>query len=311
MDADIPIKRKFLTGYRKRQLNVFLFTLPFIVISFLFSYLPLFGWYFAFIDYRPSVPVLRSAFVGLKYFRLIFVTRRDLMLAMGNTLALSFIGLGMSVVPPILAIMFSQIPFKKFVKITQSLSAIPNFISWVLVYAIMYAIFMDRSGLVNTLMMRWGLIESPVNIFNNPDTAWMVQTLLGLWKSVGWGAIIYLAQISGIDQELYQAAAIDGAGPFQRIIHVTVPGLWNIYFVMLLFAISGITSVGFQQYWLFGNGFTWSKLEVFDTYVYRLGMEKGQYSFASAIGILNSLVSLSLLWVANMVSKRVRGYTMF
>jgi ABC-type polysaccharide transport system permease subunit len=132
-----------------------------------------------------------------------------------------------------------------------------------------------------------------------------------LWKNTGYQAIIYLAAISGIDQELYQAADVDGAGSRQKILHVTVPGISSTYFVLLLLAIANMLSNGFEQYWLFGNGLTWDALEVFDTYVYRMGIEKSEYAFATAIGIFKSLVSVFLLTTANFLSRLIRKESIF
>jgi ABC-type polysaccharide transport system permease subunit len=143
------------------------------------------------------------------------------------------------------------------------------------------------------------------------DRAWFVQVSISVWKTTGYNAILYLAAISGIDQELYDAAAVDGCNAWHRIRHVTIPGIMPTFFVLLLLSISNMLSNGFEQFWLFGNGMTWDKLEVFDTYVYRMGIRNMEYSFSTALGIFKSIVSIVLLTIANFASKRIRGTSIF
>jgi ABC-type polysaccharide transport system permease subunit len=156
-----------------------------------------------------------------------------------------------------------------------------------------------------------GVISAPISILTNVKIAWITQVVIGSWKGTGYAAIIYLAAISGIDQELYQAADVDGASGFQKILHVTLPGISSTYFVLLLLGIANMLSNGFEQYWLFGNGQTWDALEVFDTYVYRMGVTNMQYSFSTALGIFKTIVSVLLLTIANSLSKVVREESIF
>ena len=176
----------------------------------------------------------------------------------------------------------------------QTGTSIPNFISWVLVYSIVFMLLSSESSALNNILMGLGLVKEPVNPLTNAKHAWFIQVAIGAWKTLGYNAIIYLSAITSIDQELYQAADVDGANTWQKIVHVTVPGLLSTFFVLLLLAISNMLSNGFDQYWLLGNGMTWDKLEVFDTYVYRMGIKNMEYSLATAMGIFKSVVSIIL-----------------
>jgi ABC-type polysaccharide transport system permease subunit len=226
-------------------------------------------------------------------------------------MVVSMLNILFSVVPVVFAIMLSQIKYKYYFRTVQTLASIPNFISWVLVYSVIfYLIGSEQSGL-NRLLIGLGLLSKPVGLLTNVRFAWIVQVGITLWKNAGYSAIIYLAAISSIDQELYQAADVDGASRFQKIVHVTIPGITATYFVLLLLAISNMLSNGFEQYWLFGNSTTWDALEVFDTYVYRMGIMNSEYSFATALGIFKTIVSIVLLTTANTLSKFIRGESIF
>lgn len=294
-----------------RQIQLVLYLLPFLILTGIFSYAPLFGWTYAFIDYIPGVPIFEHSFVGLKHFKVIFAGASDFAIVMRNTLAISLLGLATTPIPIIFAIMISEVRSTKYSRTIQTVTSIPNFISWVLVYSIVFIFFSSEDGAINRLFLSLGFIDKPLNPLGNSDVAWYFQTAIGIWKSTGWNSIIYLAAIAGIDQELYNAAEIDGAGRWQKICHITIPGILPTYLVLLLLAISSMLSNGFEQYWMFQNGLTIDKLEVFDTYVYRLGIINMQYSFSTAMGIFKTIVSVILLSIANVASKHIRGTKMF
>ena len=290
--------KKQLTGRQLKKIRLVLLLLPFMVFVLIFNYAPLLGWSYAFVDFKPGVSVFDSDFVGLKYFQKIVANPRDFLNVMRNTLCISFLNICCSVLPAIFAIAISQLKNKKYAKMVQTGTSIPNFISWVLVYSIVFMLLSSESSALNNILMGLGLVKEPVNPLTNAKHAWLIQVAIGAWKTLGYNAIIYLSAITSIDQELYQAADVDGANTWQKIVHVTVPGLLSTFFVLLLLAISNMLSNGFDQYWLLGNGMTWDKLEVFDTYVYRMG-------------IFKSVVSIILLSFANWASKRLRGESIF
>lgn len=296
------MKKKF----NRRGLYPFLLSLPFILFIFVFSYLPLAGWICAFFDYQPGLKFSQMEFVGLKYFTYMFQSWGQTANVLKNTLVLSFLGLLCTPLPAVFAIMLTEVKSKWLKKIIQTTTTLPNFISWIITYGLAFSI-LSADGMVNTLLRNCGLIEGSINFLGDPSKSWVLMTLLGVWKTLGWNAIIYLAAIAGIDQELYDAASVDGANRWQRICHVTIPGLSSTYFVLLLLAISNLLSNGLDQYFVFSNPMVANKLQVLDLYVYQMGVVGRQYSFSIAIGIWKTMIGILLLLTANWLSKKIRG----
>lgn len=300
----MPVKKKGMDAY---GLKLLLLALPFFALVIMFSYVPIAGWSLAFFNYTPGIHFDRMEFVGLKYFGLILIYWKDILNALVNTLALSAMNLALSPLPAIFAILLSAIRMPSLKKFIQSTVTLPNFIGWVIVYAICSNIF-SFEGIFNQLLTKLSFKITITNtILGNKNLSWYFMTALGVWKDLGWGSIIYLAAIAGIDRELYEAAEIDGASPFGCMRHITVPGLLPTFFVLFLLNIGNFLSVGFEQYFVFSNSLTKSKLEVLDMFVYRIGIGTQDYSFATAIGILRSLVSIAMIFSVNELSKKVRG----
>lgn len=293
---------------RINSMKLLLMVSPFIVVTFLFFYLPLFGWVYAFFDYKPGIPLVKTAFIGLKNFGLLFSSGSDLGNVMTNTAVMSTLTLLVTPFPVLFAIMLNEMKSGTYRKIAQTITTIPNFISWVLVFSI-YFTFLSNEGFVNETLIKLGLMENPYSFLGDPKTAWFMQAFIMLWKNLGWSAIIYLAAITGIDGELYDAAEVDGAGRFHKILHVTIPGISSTFIVLLLLTISNFLNNGFEQYFMFYNPLVAEKLDVLDYYVYRVGLGKNMFSFATAIGIFKTLVSILLLTAANQISKITRGQT--
>lgn len=283
-----------------------LLALPFIVMTFLFNYIPLFGWVYAFFDYKPGIPLSQTGFVGLKYFVMSFTEWNQLKNVMINTLVMSFLGLALTPLPVLFAVFLQEIRWGFFKKFVQTFTTLPNFISWIIVFGIFFSIF-SVEGLFNELMLKWGWLDAPTNVLGNAAIAWYVQTLLSLWKSLGWGAIIYLAAIAGIDAHLYEAARVDGAGRWRCMWHITLPGLAPTYLVLLILQISMFLSNGFDQYFVFYNPLVASKLEVLDYFVYKVGILGRSYSYSVALGIWKTAISITLLFFANAVARKIRG----
>lgn len=284
--------------------------LPFFVLVILFNYMPLFGWVYSLFNYKPGIPLFKCDFVGLKYFKLFLTDRYDMHRVMKNTITFALIGYVVSPLPMIFAIMLNEVkcgPYKKFV---QTISTMPNFVSWVIVYSIMFSIF-STDGLLNEWLFALGVIDKPTNILADAGAVYWFQTALGQWKGLGWSSIIYLAAIAGIDQEMYEAACIDGATRLQSICYITVPSLMPTFITLLLLSIGNFVSVGFDQYFVFKNNITAVNIEVLDVYVYRIGLMNTDYSYGVAIGIMKSFVSILLLFIANFLSKKVRGNSIF
>lgn len=289
--------------------KLFLIFLPFAALCFVFSYLPLYGWRYAFFDYHAGGTLSSDNFVGFKWFTSLFqneATRKDVVRVLRNTLAMSGLGILTSWLPMAFAILLNEIKSTKFRRFVQTFTTIPNFISWVLVYAIALAIF-STDGFINTAGVALGIMEGGKNYLMGDSHIWLKMLLWGTWKGIGWSAIIYIAGISGIDQQLYEAATVDGAGRFQKMLHVTVPGLIPTYCVMLLMSIANILSNGMDQYLVFENAQNTSYMQVLDLYVYQLGIGSGNIPLSTVIGMVKSIVSVVLLFAANGISKAIRG----
>ncbi len=298
-------KRKSKSGL-KRGYQLLLMAIPLMLIVLLFNYMPLCGWIYAFFNYKPGVPLFRNEFVGLKYFKLFLTDPIDMMRVMKNTVVFALIGYALSPLPMVFAILLNEVRSTRYKKLVQTVTTIPNFVSWIIVFSLAFSLF-SSDGLLNELLRKLGLTKEPTMVISDPNAVYWFQTVLSQWKGLGWSAVIYLAAITEIEQELYEAAAIDGANRFQSAIHITVPGLMPTFLVLFILSIGNFISVGFEQYFVFKNPATSVNLEVLDLYVYRIGMSNHDYSYGVAIGIMKSFISIVLILIANKIAKKVRG----
>lgn len=290
------------------KFQLFLALLPFLALVFAFSYLPLYSWRYAFYDYTAGGKLSADTFVGFKWFKVLvqnqaYVNR--LLTVLKNTLAMSGLGIATSWVPMVFAMFLTEARSQRFKRFVQTFTTIPNFISWVLVYAIAFAIF-NTDGFVNTLLNSFGGSHN-VNYLSDNSHMWLKMLAWGMWKGVGWSAIIYISGIAGIDQQLYEAARVDGADRFQRMLHVTLPGLLPTFVVMLVMSIAGILSNGMDQYLVFSNANNKDMIEVLDLYVYNLGIGNGSIPLSTVVGMTKSIISVILLFIANSASRMIRG----
>jgi len=293
----------------REGLFLFLLALPFISMVFIFTYFPLYGWRYAFYDHRLPLRLEHSEFVGLHWFRMLIdnpVQRRQIMDVLRNTFAMSGLGILTSWFPIAFAILLTEVRVTKFKKSVQILTTLPHYISWVLVFSMAFAIFAN-DGMLNNLLIQLGFIDRPIAFLMNSDRVWLTMTAWGVWKGLGWGAIIYLAAISGIDQEQYEAARVDGAGRFQLIRHITIPGILPTYTILLLLAVANMLNNGFDQFFVFSNAFNMHRIQVLDLYVYNIGIAGSLSSMATAISMLRSIVSVTLLFMVNRIAKSLRG----
>lgn len=292
-----------------RGIKYLLLAVPFLIYVFAFSYVPLVGWIYSVFDYKIGQKFLdfgSMVFVGLGNFQKLFTERSEVLRVLRNTLALSALGLLATPVPVVFAIMLNEIKNSKFKKIVQTATTLPNFISWIIVYGVAFAFF-SVNGFVSVLMQKIGIQPPVMGILGDVDHTWVLQWILGIWKSFGWSAIIYIAAITGIDSELYDAAKVDGANKIQSILHITIPGIMPTYVVMFLLAVSNILSNGFDQYFMFYNPMVADKIEVLDYYVYKVGFYINDYSYSITLGMLKSILGIVLLFTANALSKKIRG----
>ncbi len=293
----------------QEKYHLFLLFVPILALAFLFCYLPLWGWRYAFFDYTAGGDLTAENFVGLKWFTILFqndTTRGDVIRVMTNTLAMSGLGILTSWIPMVFAVFLMQVPSKRFRRFVQNFTTVPNFLGWSIVYAIAIAIF-STDGFINNFLNNILGIAANTNYLMDGSHMWLKMLLWGMWKGVGWSAIIYISSITGIDPGLYEAAEVDGAGRFQKMIHVTIPQLMPTFFVLLLMSIANVLSNGMEQYLVFSNAANSGALEVLDLYVYNLGIGNGQIPMSTAIGMFKSVVSVVLLFAANGASKKLRG----
>lgn len=294
------------------KMKVFLYALPMILIVFVFSYVPLWGWLFAFFQYKPGRALFDCKFVGLDNFTQLFgnvVMRKNLFRVLRNTFGIHLLGYLFTPLPMMFAILLSEVRSKRFGKLVQTVTTLPNFISWVILMSLATSIF-GATGLINTMLHSRG-IDTTINILTTDKHVWLTQVLLQQWKGLGWSSIVYFAAIAGLSQDMYEAAMVDGAGRWKRIWYITIPQLIPTYFVLLIMSIGNFLNTGVDQFLAFGNALNKEYIEVLDLYVYNLGIGSGQISFSVAVGIMKSGVAFVLFAFANLLSKKIRGTSVF
>ncbi|MCR5773228.1 MAG: ABC transporter permease subunit [Butyrivibrio sp.] len=293
----------------KRAFVNFLLVAPFIILTLVFCYYPLYGWVYAFFDYRPPRPMTMDSFVGFKWFKSMVespVKIQQILSVLRNTFVMSGITLSTSWIPMLFAVFLNEIRNTRFRKFVQTATTLPNFISWVLVYSIAFSLF-NSTGMMNSFLQSLGIIKEPILFLQSSNHVWLTQWLWLTWKNLGWAAIMYISAISSIDEEMYEAARVDGANRWKIIWTITIPNLLPTFFVLLMINIGNFLSNGMEQFYVFQNAFNKEYIQVLDLYVFNLAMGSGSYSISVAISMLKSIISLALLFFANGVSKMVRG----
>jgi putative aldouronate transport system permease protein len=289
------------------QRYLFLLLLPALLWVILICYAPMSGLYMAFVNYTPSgkgyfFDLFQSKFVGMDWFQYFFQT--DFFTIMRNTLATSLLTLIFSFpLPILLAICLNEIKNVRIKKFIQTSSYLPYFISWVIA-ANIFITFLSSDGVINKILMVLGLTDGEILFFQHGPYFWWIIAIANAWKVLGYNAIIYLAAISGIGQDMYEAADVDGATRVQKIMNITLPSLKPTIIIMLILAIGGILNTGFEQQLLMGNDSILDYSDVLDTYAYRYGLKNGMYSYGTAVGLFKSVVSFVLVMSANKISKR-------
>lgn len=287
----------------KEQRGLILMALPFVIWILIFNYTPLVGWVIAFQDYKPQNGFFGSEWVGFKHFIDLF-NEPLFYTALKNTLGMGGLGLVFGTLSSItFALMLNEIRFTKFKRFTQTVSYLPHFVSWVVVANIVIQ-SLSPSGVVNQLLMSWNMIDSPINFMANPDYFWGIVTVSDVWKETGWNAIIYLAAMTSIDQEMYEAARVDGATRLQQMRHITLPAIRPIIIVLLIMSIGNLINIGFEKQMLLGNNIVADQALVIEKYALDYGIGMFRYSFGTAIGIFKSVVSIILIVIFNNIAKR-------
>lgn len=317
MDANVQsaTNRKRPTAGRKRRVNMktqfalFLLLAPTLLLLIVFKYIPMYGVSIAFQDFSPFRGITGSPWVGMKHV-VNFLTDETFWRVMGNTLILNFYDLIFGFTAPIIfAILANELVSTTFKRITQTISYLPHFLSWVVVSGFFYQVLSPDGGLLNA-MLGWFGIE-PVFFMTEKEIFRGIVVSAGIWKEVGWSAILYFAVIAGIDSSLYEAAKVDGASRLRQIWHITLPGMVPMIVLLLLLRLSNLFEIGFERIFLLQNPLVIEVSDVISTYVYRIGLQNSQYSLTTAIGFVQSVLGFLMLITANKVSKKLVGVGLY
>lgn len=301
----IPKKKGATLKLMKRNWQLYLFLVPAIVFVGLFMYGPLYGLQIAFKDYRAGSGIWGSAWVGLKWFERFFSTPRCWEIVK-NTLTISLYSLIAGFPLPIcLAIILNYVKNLRFKKFAQTVTYMPYFISTVVLVSMISLFFSPTSGFVNTIIKSLG--GEPIYFMGIPSAFSHLYVWSGVWQSMGYSSIIYIAALSGVSPELHESAVIDGANILQRIWHIDIPTIMPTMIILLIMSCGNIMNVGYEKILLMQNDLTISVSEVISTYVYKIGLINNQFSFSTAIGLLNNVVNFIILVAANTVSNKVFG----
>ncbi len=293
----------------KKEWPFHLLLLPAVIMVIVFCYVPMAGISLAFLDYKPAQGFAKAPFVGLKHFRTLF-SNPNFFLALKNTVIIAGWKLATGLLVPLaLALMLNEIRKIWFKRLTQTLIYLPYFISWVLMAGIIIDVFSPTSGIVNRGLELLGM-ES---VYFLGDNRWARFTIIltNIWKEAGWGTIIFMAALTGIDLNLYEAAVIDGAGRLKQMWHVTLPGIVPTVILVGTLSLSNVLNAGFDQIYNLMSGVTMETLDIIDTLVYRVGVENGQYSLATAAGLFKSVVSCFFIVLSYRLADKFAGYKIF
>ncbi|PYI52855.1 ABC transporter permease [Paenibacillus flagellatus] len=293
--------RRNLKQYRM----MYALLLPGLVYFTLFKYVPMAGVVIAFKNYNLMQGIWGSPWVGLDNFRLFFegVYYKQIL---ANTITISLYKLVFGFPAPIvLALLLNEVRLMWFKRVVQTVTYLPHFISWVIMYGLLTALLSPGSGLVNLVLMELGM--DPVSFLTEPSWIRTILVSTDIWKDVGWGAILYLAALAGIDPSLYEAATVDGASKWRQLWHITLPGIRSVIILILILRLSHILDVGFDQVFMMANVFNQEKADIIDTWVYRIGLQQMQFGLATAVGLQKSLIGLVLILAANRIAKKFDG----
>lgn len=291
-----------LVGRLMRNRWLYMMVFPGLLYFLIFKYWPMYGIFIAFQDFQPFLGFWNSPFVGLKHFERLF-SDSSFMILFRNTLILATYNIVFFFpLPIIIALMLNELRLEFTKRIVQTLIYIPHFMSWVVVVGISYMFLTTEGGIMNELLVRFG--GEKINFLVSNEWFRTIITAEVMWKETGWGTIIFLAALSGVDPQLYEAARMDGANRLRQLWHITLPAIRSTIIILLILRLGHFLDTGFEQIFLMLNAMNREVGEVFDTYVYSVGISQGQYSFSTAVGVFKSIVGLILVVVANRLAKK-------
>ncbi len=304
--APVPALKKkkgfFRTLFGQWQLMIM--SVPMMLYVFLFNYYPMWGWLAAFQKYQPKKGIFGSKWIGLDNFEWLF-NRPDFLRAIRNTLAMSVINLILGTLAAVLlAILLNEVRSRAFKRTVQTVTYLPHFLSMVIVVGMAQNIF-STNGTVNNLLIKLGLLKEPIFWLGEEKLFWPLVGLINVWKEVGWNSIIYISTMTSIDPTLYEAANIDGAGRFQRILNVTLPGIRSTFVVLLIMNIGHLMEAGFEIQYLMENSQVVDYSRTIDVFALKYGISSNEYGIATAAGMFKSIVAIILLFGANFVAKKL------
>lgn len=298
----------------RTQLELKVMLWPAVLLIIVFNFFPLFGLIMAFKKYDPFSGIkgiFTSQWNNFENFTIVFESFQFWPMVK-NTIGINLLGslVGLPVTL-FFALLLSEITSQKFKSLIQTVTYLPHFLSWVIYGGLFITLLNPQGGIVNDLLMKLHLVEKPIQFLGDPSYFWGIAIGTGLLKDIGWGAILYLAAIAGVDQSLYEAAAIDGAGRFKRMWHITIPSIVPTVMILIIFSVSGMLNNNFTQIFVFQNTLNLDASQVIDTYLYQTGLLDFQFARATAIGLLKSVLALALLVGANYASKKMTKSGLF
>jgi putative aldouronate transport system permease protein len=302
-------RKQFFKRLRGQKALAFM-CIPFVIWAFVFKYLPLWGWSMAFQKFKPSRSFFEQEWVGLQHFNILFEDN-TFYRVLRNTLVMSMINLVLGFVTAItLALLLNELKNIIFKRVVQTISYLPHFISWVVASSIVLTV-LSPDGIINLLLLKLGILDKPILWMGKGEYFWGILGLTEVWKNVGWNTIIYLAAITSIDPAQYEAAEIDGANRFQRMLKITLPGLKPVIIILLIMNMGSILESGFEPQYLLGNGMNLDYSENLDIFVLKYGLGMGNYSLGTAAGIFKTVVSFIFLFSANTIAKKMGENRLF
>jgi len=305
-----PVHTNKIRFKANRDIPIYLLLSPALILLLVFHYIPIYGISMAFETFSPYKGILGSKWVGLKNFEY-FLVDSNFWRVMRNTLVINFYTLILGFPAPlILALLLNEVTKKVYKRVVQTISYLPYFISWVVVSGIIFNILSPQNGVVNVVLHNvFG--TQPIHFLGKQEYFRSIIVISGIWKSIGMSSVYYLASLTSIDPQLYEAAKIDGANRWKQTLHVTLPGILPITVVLFILQIGHMVSIGFDQIFLLYNPVVYDVGDVISTYTYRLGLEQMQYSLTTAIGLTQSVVNFILVFSANKLSKKFAGFSMW
>lgn len=300
--APVTAKKETLFSYMKRHKWMYLLMLPGIIYFIIFKYVPMGGLIISFQNYSPYLGIAGSEWVGVEHFKNFFMNP-DFRMLLINTFSISILNLVFFFpMPIILALLLNEVKNKYMKKSVQTMIYIPHFISMVIVASLTFTLLNTESGIINQIV--YALTGQKLEFLSDPKYFRWIIVIQNIWKETGWGMIIFMAALAGVDTQLYEAAQVDGAGKLRQMWHITLPAIKSTIIIMLIMKVGTLLNTGFEQIFLMKNSLNSSVAEVFDTYVYTLGITQGAFSYSTAVGMFKSLVATVMVVTTNWICKK-------